>query len=259
MAEMDFLETAQDAARLAGNELERWAGKFSVREKSPANLVTEADEAAQEAIFGLIHNRFPDHGFLGEEGLNKSIGLSSYRWVVDPLDGTSNYVHCFPYYAVSIALEHAGELIVGVIFDPNRDDMFTAVRGQGAALNGQRITPTSVSDLRSAMVVASLPVAANRDDPAVARFLNVLPHVQTVQRTGSAAMNLAYLAAGRIDAFFSSSLKPWDAAAGAVIVEEAGARITKSDGSRFQIDVPDLLATNGTAIHEGLSRLLMSC
>jgi myo-inositol-1(or 4)-monophosphatase len=176
--------------------------------------------------------------------------------VVDPLDGTSNYVHRFPYYAVSIALEHSGTLIVGVIFDPNRNDMFTAVRGQGAALNGGRISPTSVSDLKSAMVVASLPVAANRHDPAVARFLNVLPHVQTVQRTGSAAMNLAYLAAGRIDAFFSSSLKPWDAAAGALIVAEAGGRITKSDGSPFQIDVPDLLATNGTAIHEGLARVL---
>ena len=256
MNEMDFLDAARDAARLAGSELERWAGKFSVREKSPANLVTEADEAAQDAIYGLIHDRFPDHGFLGEEGLDQSTGESSYRWVVDPLDGTSNYVHRFPYYAVSIALEHESELLVGVIFDPNRNDMFAAVRGQGATLNDQRIAPTSVSELRNAMVVASLPVAAKRDDPAVARFLNVLPHVQTVQRTGSAAMNLAYLAAGRIEAFFSSSLKPWDAAAGALLVSEAGGRITKSDGSPFRIEVPDLLATNGTAIHEGMSRLL---
>lgn len=258
MSEKEFLQTAQDAARRAAGVLQSWADRFTVSEKSPANLVTEADFAAQDAIHRQIRERYPDHGFLAEEGLEESSSDSPYRWVIDPLDGTSNYVHRFPYYAVSIALEEAGELLVGVIYDPNRDEMFSAVRGEGAALNDEPIRPTTVSSLHDAMVVVSLPVGVNRSHPAVVRFLQVLPVAQTVQRTGSAALNLAYLACGRIDAFFSSSLQPWDAAAGALIVQQAGARITKIDGSPFEIEVADLLASNGTEIHEELQRVLAS-
>lgn len=257
MAETDFLEAAEQAARLAGKVLGSWSKKFTVSEKSPANLVTEADFAAQEAIFDHIHTRWPDHGFLGEEGLAVDRTDSPFRWVIDPLDGTSNYVHGFPYYAVSIALEQDGEALIGVVFDPNRDEMFAVIRGHKALLNGQPIRPTEIGTLQQAMLVASLPVAVTPNDPAVARFLRVIPHAQTVQRTGSAALNLVYVAAGRIEAFWSSSLKPWDMAAGALIVREAGGRVSQMDGSEFAIEVPNVLASNGTSLHVELQQLLI--
>jgi len=254
--ETEFIHVAEEAARTAGDVLESWSKKFTVKEKSRSNLVTEADFAAQEAIHSRIHEQFPEHNFLGEEGLSETNSDSPYRWVIDPLDGTSNYVHRFPYYAVSIGLERAEQLILGVIFDPNRNEMFSAVRGQGAALNGHAIRPSGVEQLSDAMVMASLPVAVGNDDPAIARFLNVIPEAQTVQRTGSAALNLACVASGRIDAFWSSSLKPWDMAAGALLVEEAGGRVTRMDGGSFSIEVPDLLSSNGSAIHTDLGQLL---
>lgn len=254
--ETEFMTIAVYAARAAGTVLQDWSQRFSVREKSPANLVTEADFASQECIHGIIHEAFPTHAFLGEEGLSESHGHDEFRWIIDPLDGTSNYVHRFPYYAVSIALQDGAGLRLGVIFDPNRDELFAAERDRGACLNGEAIAPTQTAELSQAMAVASLPVAARRGDPAVRRFLNVLGQAQTVQRTGSAALNLAYVACGRIDAFWSSSLKPWDMAAGAVLVAEAGGRITQLDGSAFDVDVPSLLATNGQGLHAHLEELL---
>jgi myo-inositol-1(or 4)-monophosphatase len=245
-----------EAARAAGEVLEDWAGRFTVSEKSPANLVTEADFASQETIHRLIGARFPDHGFLGEEGLSRPGRDASYRWIIDPLDGTSNYVHRFPYYAVSIALEHAGELLAGVIFDPTRDELFSAECGAGARLNGEPLRVSPVDRLAHTFAVASLPVAAGRNHPAFDRFGRVLERVQTVQRTGSAALNLAYVAAGRIDAFWSSSLKPWDMAAGVLLVREAGGRVTRLDGSAFTLNEPDVLATNGSGIHEELAHVL---
>lgn len=257
ISETDFLKTAEEAARLGGDVLDSWAKKFTVTEKRPADFVTEADFESQAAIHKLIVGRYPDHNFLGEEGLAETNSDSPYRWVIDPLDGTSNYVHRFPFYAVSIGLECAGALVLGVIFDPNRDEMFSAVRGGGATLNGEPIRTTTVDLLPKAMAVVSLPVDADRDHPAVDRFLRVLSVAQTVQRTGSAALNLAYVASGRIDAYFSSSLKPWDMAAGAIIVREAGGRVTQMDGSEFDIGVSDLLASNGAAIHEQLQQLFI--
>jgi len=254
----DYLETAIEAARRGGEVLESWRSRFTVSEKSPANLVTEADLASQNAIHSLIQERFPDHAFLGEEDLNESGGESGYRWVIDPLDGTSNYVHGFPYYAVSIALQKDNELIVGVVFDPNRDEMFAAVKGQGARLNGQPIAPSSVGTLRESMTVASLPIAAKPDNPAIERFLLIMQHAQTVQRTGSAALNLVYVACGRIEAFWSTSLKPWDVAAGALIVVEASGRVSTIQGSEINIEEPDILTTNGTGIHDELVALFTS-
>ena len=144
MSEMEFLKQAEKAARLAAEVLDRWSEKFTVSEKSPANLVTEADFAAQKIIYETIHGSYPDHNFLGEEGLSETNSDSPYRWVIDPLDGTSNYVHRFPYYGVSIGLERDGELIVGAIYDPNRDEMFSATLGGGATLNGQPMTPSKL-------------------------------------------------------------------------------------------------------------------
>ena len=251
----EFLETAEAAARRGGDVLAEWSDKFTVSEKSPKNLVTEADLASQSAIEELIALKFPEHGFLGEEGLNRVGSDPSFRWVVDPLDGTSNYVHRFPYYAVSIALEKDGELIAGAVFDPNRNEMFSAAAGEGATLNGSPITTSKTTELKEAMAMASLPVGAGPDNVAVERFLRVMPHVQTVQRTGSAALNLCSTACGRIECFFSGSLKAWDVAAGALIVREAGGTVSKLDGSELEIETPSLLASNGH-LHGGMLELM---
>lgn len=253
---LEFLQSAEEAARKGGHVLRAWASKFTVKEKSRSNLVTEADFASQQAIHEFLSGRYPQHGFHGEEGLNEVRPDSPYRWVVDPLDGTTNYVHGFPYFAVSIGLEYEGQLVVGAIYDPTRDEMFLAARGAGATLNRRPLRCSDVVDLGQAMVVASLPVATRQDDIAVQRFLKMLPHAQTVQRTGSAALNLAYVAAGRLDGFWSTSLKPWDMAAGVVIVEEAGGQVTRLDGGLFELEVPNLLASNGSNIHKQLMQQL---
>lgn len=252
----DFLQAAEDAARQAGHILRSWSSRFTVKEKSRSNLVTEADVAAQTAIADLLCSRFPQHGLLGEEDLGHDATETEYRWVIDPLDGTTNYVHGFPYYAVSIGLEYQRELIAGVIFDPVRDELFMAAKGHGATLNRRRLKCSDVASLDQALVIASLPVATSTSELAVRRFLSVLPHAQTVQRTGSAALNLAYLAAGRVDGFWSTSLKPWDMAAGVLLVTEAGGQITQINGEPFQLEQPDLLASNGAGIHGELRKLL---
>jgi myo-inositol-1(or 4)-monophosphatase len=253
---LTLLQTAQEAARIGGRILQQWQSKFTAKEKSPANLVTEADLASQEAIHEFIRMRFPDHKFLGEEGLDQQSGNSEYRWVIDPLDGTGNYVHRFPYYAVSIGLEHQGELVVGVIYDPTRDEMFSAMKGSGALLNGSPLRCSEVEKLSEAMCMASLPVKTSAQSAAVNRFLKVLTEAQSVQRSGSAALNLCYVASGRVDAFWSTSLMPWDMAAGVLIVREAGGRVTQTGGGDFRLEVPDLLATNGSALHPALSKIL---
>jgi len=247
-AQHTYLSAAIDAAHIGGRVLQDWIGRFSVREKSRANLVTEADEASQSAIVQTLKNRFPGHGFLGEENLNDRDATSEAYWIIDPLDGTTNYVHGFPYYAVSIGLWVRDHIEVGVIFDPTRNETFAASFGNGATLNGQPIRTSGESNLKSAMAMASLPVATDPENPAVKRFLNALTKLQTVQRSGSAALNLAYVASGRIDCFWSSSLHPWDVAAGALLVAESGGTITKLDGSTFDIFVPDLLSAATTLL-----------
>lgn len=254
--EKELLATAVEAAKTGGKILMDWRKKFTVREKSRSNLVTEADFASQEAVEALIKSKYPEHGFLGEETPEEESN-SDYRWIVDPLDGTSNYVHGFPFFAVSIGVEYKGELIVGVVYDPNQEEMFTASFSGGAFVNDEPISASEIDEMPFAMAVASLPVDSDAKNPAVARFLNVLPHVQTVQRTGSAALNLAYVACGRIEAFWSSSLKPWDMAAGVVLVRAAGGSVTKMDGQTFEVESPDLLSSNGTAVHQGIQKILM--
>lgn len=250
-----YADVAEAAARKAGEVLASWSEKFTVSEKSPANLVTEADFESQQAIHALIQERFPDHGFLGEEGLEVDNG-SDFCWIIDPLDGTSNYVHGFPYYCVSIGLERDGEMIVGVIYDPNRDEMFRATCDEEATCNGKPMQPSRVDELSATFAVASLPVGAGPENPAMARFMNAIPHVQTVQRTGSAALNLCYVACGRIDAYWSTSLKPWDVAAGSYIVNRAGGSATTLIGEPIDIRVPSLLASNGSEIHAGMVDVL---
>ncbi|MFM7056953.1 MAG: inositol monophosphatase family protein [Planctomycetota bacterium] len=251
-----WLEAAKRAALAGGEVLQSWRGRFSVREKSRSNLVTEADEAAQAAIVDVLQKEYPEHGFLGEENLHPESAGAEWMWIIDPLDGTTNYVHGFPYYAVSIALQVAGELELGVIYDPTRGDMFAVRRGCGVELNGVAVRTSGETRASSAFGVGSLPVVTDRGDPAVERFLRALREFQTVQRTGSAALNLAYLASGRIDAFWSSSLKAWDVAAGALMVMESGGSIAGLDGGKFDIFVPSLAAASTGPLLSELLRVL---
>lgn len=254
---LEFLQAAEEAARLGGQVLRQWQAKFTVREKSKANLVTDADFASQRAIHDFLRRRFPQHGFLAEEDLLEAGGNSSFRWIIDPLDGTTNFVHGFPYFAVSIGLEHDGELVAGAVYDPSHDNMFLAAKGCGASLNRRPISVSGVRQLDQALMIASLPVATDPNDIAVRRFLKMLTRAQTVQRTGSAALNLANIAAGRIDGFWSTSLKPWDMAAGVLLVREAGGTVSRIDESDFDVDMPDLLASCG-GIHQELSDVLLA-
>lgn len=244
MSQEAWLDAAVNAAQVAGKVLLDWQGRFSVREKSRANLVTEADEASQAAIVTLLRRQFPQHSFLGEEKLNERGSGDESTWIIDPLDGTSNYVHSFPYFAVSIALMHRGEIEVGVVLDPTRQDLFTARRNGGATLNGCPLRASGETRLDRAFGMASLPIAANPENPAVQRFLRALSSLQTVQRTGSAALNLANLAAGRIDAFWSSSLNVWDIAAGALLVTESGGVLSDLTGKKVDLFAPSLLAAS---------------
>lgn len=254
--QQEWLAAAIEAAQIGGAVLRDWMGRFSVREKSRKNLVTEADEASQAAIVESLRAKFPDHGFLGEENLNERTAGTECFWIIDPLDGTTNYVHGFPYFAVSIALSVQGQLQVGVIHDPLRQETFSAIRGVGAWRNDVRIETSGERDPGQAFGMASLPVATDRENPAVQRFLKSLAHLQTVQRSGSAALNLAFLACGRIDAFWSSSLSAWDVAAGALILEEAGGSITSLTGDTFDIFVPSLLAASTSELREKLLNVL---
>lgn len=251
-----WLKAATEAAVLAGKILQDWRGRFQVREKSRANLVTEADEASQRAIVEHLQSQFPDHGFLGEEALLTPDHQQLGSWIIDPLDGTSNYVHGFPYYCVSIAFHRQGQLQVGVIFDPNRNECFTAIAGRGANLNGIPIQTSGETELGKTMAMASLPIAPDPAHPMIQKFLKALPRLQTVQRSGSAALNLAYVASGRIDAFWSGSLHPWDVAAGALIVQEAGGTVTNMTGGPNDIFVPSLLAASSPQLSQEVVTVL---
>ncbi len=256
--DQDLLKTAVAAALAGGSVLKDWFHKVTATSKTcAADIVTEADVAAQHAIHDLIIRRYPEHNFLGEEGLQRTDGKDPYRWIIDPLDGTSNYFHGYPYFAVSIGVELHGELVAGVIYDPTREEIFTAQRGQGAFLNDRRLRVSQTEKLAQSLLVASFPPGVTQEMPPIQQFLRILPHAQTIQRTGSAALNLAYLATGRLDGFWSHSLKAWDMAAGVLIVREAGGRVTRMSGQPLALEIPDLLATNGS-IHDALRDLLSS-
>ena len=184
--------------------------------------MTEADLASQKTIREILLSKFPNHGFIGEEG-DQDTSVPSLRWIVDPLDGTSNYVHGFPAYCVSVALAYDDEVLAGAIYDPVADECFTAVHGGGARLENTVLQTTDPDELSDALVAVSFPPHVDRESVAVADFLSIVPHVHSVRRTGSTAINLAYLAAGRLDGFWVRRIACWDVAAGLLIALEAGA------------------------------------
>jgi myo-inositol-1(or 4)-monophosphatase len=252
----EYRRVCEQAAEAGGAVLLDWAGRFAVREKGPADLVTEADLASQDAIRDMLLGAFPEHGFLAEENLSIPSRQDGLRWIVDPLDGTTNYVHGLPQYAVSIALEQAGKLLVGVVYNPATGERFTATAGQGAQLNGRPLRVSKVTTLDQALIATSLPAKVRREDPEVSDFLAVTFASQAVRRMGSSALNLCYLAAGRFDAYWARSTKAWDIAAGMLILREAGGVATSIDGGELDLARPEFIAASTPDLHREISQVL---
>ena len=267
----EFIEICEQAARAGGSVLRDWQDRAEATEKGPRDLVTEADLESQAAIRDVLLGAFPDHHFLGEEDPSSNTRASysrgesggnsdgthpQYRWIVDPLDGTTNYVHHLQTFAVSVALERAGQLLVGVIYDPVADECFSAVAGDGAYLNRRPIRSSSCPRIDEALISASFSPNVQRGSPEVARFVEVLHSCQSLRRLGSAALNLCYVAAGRLDAYWATSLKSWDVAAGVLMVREAGGIVTHVDGGPFDLDCASVAASANRDLHDQFLRVL---
>ncbi len=244
-----YLQTALDAAHLAKGIHQHYQEKgFTQSTKStPTDVVTQADHESEAAIRELIASRHPDHVVLGEEqGQDKE---GAFRWIVDPLDGTVNYAHGFPFYAVSIGLEAQGEMVLGVILDTARGDLFTATKGGGAFMNGRPIRVSTHSTLVGSLLATGFPYDVNQDSENVTYFQRALAKGLVVRRPGAAALDLAYVAAGRLDGFWEVKLNPWDVAAGWLLITEAGGKVTGMQGEAYQLGNRYLVASNGR-IHQ---------
>ena len=243
----DWLETCEAAARAGGRELLSWRGRFQTREKGITDYVTDADLASEAAIRRVVAERFPSHAFLGEEQPPDEYPSDpdQLTWIVDPLDGTTNYLHAYPHYAVSVAVARGSELLAGVIYDPINDQCFSAAAGGGAWRNGAKLKTSGTTQAAAALVAVSLPARVPRDSPDLADFIEAAQVCQGVRRSGSAALNLAYVASGALDAFWATHIHPWDVAAGVLLVREAGGVVTARDGGTFDLWNPHFLAAAG--------------
>ncbi|HXF91430.1 MAG TPA: inositol monophosphatase family protein [Nitrospiraceae bacterium] len=252
-----FKTVAVDAARKAGAILQQYARSgFQIEYKSVVNLVTDADHQAEQAIIDCILAAYPSHGIFAEER-GRQLGTdSAFQWIIDPLDGTTNFAHGYPAYCVSIGLEYEGQGLLGVVYDPTRDELFTAVVGQGAYLNGTRLHVSDVQRLDQALLVTGFAYDI-RDTPAnnLDHFARFALRAQGLRRTGTAALDLCYVAAGRFDGFWELKLQPWDMAAGVVILREAGGRVSNFKGGPLSIYDQGLVASNGL-IHEAMLAVL---
>jgi myo-inositol-1(or 4)-monophosphatase len=246
-----YLDVCESAVREAGKVLTAHLGRVTVREKGRSDLVTEADYAAQETVRRVVFGAFPDHELLGEEDPNALTPRSAagFRWIVDPLDGTTNFVHQVPFFCCSLALERAGELMVGGIYSPCSDECFLAERAQGAYLNGVRLQTSGVTRPRDALAAAGFPAVVTPDSPDKLLFDRAVTECQAIRRTGSAALNLAYVAAGRFDVAWTYCAKVWDAAAGALLIAEAGGTVTNWDGQPLPVRHGPFLAAGTVALH----------
>jgi myo-inositol-1(or 4)-monophosphatase len=249
----EAVKIAQKAARRAGAiQAERLHTNFKVERKGEIDLVTEVDLACEVAIIKVILEAYPTHIILAEEKGKQGDGDSPFLWVIDPLDGTTNYSHGFPFYCASVALTYGGDVLVGAVYDPTRDEMFHAARGRGAFLNGERISVSGIGDMISALLATGFPYSIKttaRNN--LKEFAVFAMSAQAVRRPGAAALDICYVARGRLDGFWEFHLKPWDMAAGALIVKEAGGKVTQSDGAELDIYKPDIVASNGF-LHEAL-------
>ena len=244
-----YLATAVEIVLRAGDiQREGQASGFRIDKKGSIDLVTEVDLACERMCRDVIAERFPDHDILAEEmgGTAPAGARPRFRWVFDPLDGTTNYAHGLPIYCSSLALEIDGRAAIAAIYDPTRKELFTAERGEGAFLNGQALRVSEKTTLIDSLLVTGFPYDVHeKSRELVALFGRFLERARAVRRLGSAALDLCYVAAGRFEAFWEQHLKPWDVAAGALIVEEAGGRVTGMDGAPFDPAAAHLIASNG--------------
>jgi myo-inositol-1(or 4)-monophosphatase len=249
-----YLEVSADIAREAGALLTTYfERRIGYELKGEHDLVTEADRASEQLVIERLRAHFPSHSIVAEEGGGHT-GSSDYCWYVDPLDGTTNFAHGFPMYNVTMALEHAGELVAGVIFDPEHNEMFSSERGSGAYLNDRRIRVSQVSRVEDALVATGFPSKKRHQDINVHFYYQLAMITHGVRRAGSAALDLAYVASGRLDGFWEFGLNPWDMAAGVLLIEEAGGKCSDMKGYPAKLRGPHLLADNG-AIHAGMLEL----
>jgi len=258
-------------AREAGALLmSHFARRIAFEYKGEVDLVTEADRASEKLIVERLRARWPEYGMVGEEGTRSDLE-ADYRWYVDPLDGTTNFAHGFPVFCVSIALVHKAtptsaksalvgdpgeqdaELVAGVLYDPTRDEMFSAERGQGATLNGKAIQVSQTKRLAESLLATGFPSHKRHQNPNIHFYHQITLRSHGVRRAGSAALDLANVACGRYDGFWEFNLNPWDTAAGALLVQEAGGTVTRFDGSPYRLDSREVLASNGL-IHEKLMK-----
>jgi len=251
-----LLETAIEAARQVGQVLlERFGTRQEIKSKGLRDIVTEADFAAQAKAIEVIRSRYPDHDVLAEESGQTPGGASEYCWIVDPLDGTTNYSRGYPCFSVSIALSHRQEVMLGVVYDPLRDQLFRAQRGQGAYLNDNRIHVSGVEKLIDALVGLDWARKQDLRSQMAQVVAEVAPGVGSLRNSGSAALGLCSVAAGWTDAYFNLSLKPWDVAAASVIIQEAGGIVTDLAGRPWHLNSKGCLASNGL-IHRAMMNLL---
>ena len=226
--------------------------------KGDVDLVTEADRASEKLIVEKLRETFPKHGIYGEEGTRANLD-AEYRWYVDPLDGTTNFAHGFPYFCVSLGLEHRppglapdqdGEIVAGVIYQPVHNELFVAEKGSGAYLNGRQLHVSKTTHLQEALLATGFPSHKRHENPNIHFYQQLTLRSHGVRRAGAAALDLAYTAAGRFDAYWEFNLNPWDTAAGALMVTEAGGKMTRFDGSPFRLESSEILATNGLLLPE---------
>jgi myo-inositol-1(or 4)-monophosphatase len=259
-----FTAVAINCAAKAGEWIKTKLGNYTslTLKYSAQDLVTEVDKGSETMIRNLVHTHFPEHSFLGEEGVEpgpeasvralQSVRDAEYLWIVDPVDGTTNFVHGFPFFSVSIALAHKGEVIVGVVYDPMRDELFVAEKGKGAYVHGRRMSVSQEGTLRESLLATGFPSDPNFALPLNLKGLNaVAPQVRNIRSGGSAALHMAYVAAGRLSGFWEFGLNSWDLAAGALLVTESGGRVTDIKGNPYDLGVRHVAASNGL-IHDQL-------
>jgi myo-inositol-1(or 4)-monophosphatase len=249
-----FLEAAIEISLAAGNLLRyHFERRVAFELKSEFDLVTEADKASEKLVVERLRRYFPSHSIQAEEGGGQESG-SEYRWYVDPLDGTTNFAHGYPAWSFTMALEKAGEMVVGVTFDPNRDELFAAEKGSGAFLNGRRIRVSGIAKLANSLSCTGFPNHNRQSNPNIHFFYQLAMESHGVRRGGSAAIDMAYTACGRLDAFWEIGLSPWDLAAGKLLVTEAGGACTDMRGGPHSMSSPGIIADNGLLHDELVAR-----
>ncbi|HEY6374171.1 MAG TPA: inositol monophosphatase family protein [Edaphobacter sp.] len=259
MSKFEFIGEAEKIAREAGALLRGFYEKGVRAEyKGDVDLVTEADRASENLIVSRLKAAFPSHGIYGEEGTRDGLD-AEYRWYVDPLDGTTNFAHGFPSFCVLLGLEHRapglaadadGEMVAAVTYDPLRNEMFEAEKGKGSWLNGRRIHVSKIKTLQESLTATGFPSHKRHMNPNVYFYQQITLRSHGVRRAGSAGLDLAYVACGRLDGFWEFNLNPWDTSAGVLLVEEAGGTVTHFDGGKFTLDSREVLATNGLILGE---------